>query len=155
MIDNDFSSPGTMFMLVPAVDSSPRHQIHNLYFFTTTVRHFFSLPFLLLLLLLLLLFLLLLFLLSLPLLFLFLPLFLCLLLLGKSKVYELVSLEGPSKAALARFGVAAMVSIPLLIGQRKDVILGGLECGLWITLGYITQAMALQSISSGKCAACH
>ena len=58
----------------------------------------------------------------------------------------------PSEAALARFGVAAMVSIPLLIGQRKDVILAGLECGLWITLGYITQAMALQTISSGKCA---
>jgi drug/metabolite transporter (DMT)-like permease len=58
----------------------------------------------------------------------------------------------PSEAALARFGVAAFVSLPLLIGQRKDVILGGFECGLWITLGYITQAMALQTISSGKCA---
>ena len=58
----------------------------------------------------------------------------------------------PSEAALARFGVAALVSIPLLIGKRKDVILGGLECGLWITMGYITQAMALETISSGKCA---
>jgi hypothetical protein len=58
----------------------------------------------------------------------------------------------PSEAALARFGVAAMVSIPLLIGKRKDVIFAGLECGLWITIGYITQAMALQTISSGKCA---
>jgi drug/metabolite transporter (DMT)-like permease len=58
----------------------------------------------------------------------------------------------PSEAALARFGVAAIVSLPLLIGQRKDVILAGFECGLWITLGYITQAMALQTISSGKCA---
>jgi drug/metabolite transporter (DMT)-like permease len=58
----------------------------------------------------------------------------------------------PSEAALARFGVAACVSIPLLIGQRKDIILAGLECGLWITIGYITQAMALSTISSGKCA---
>ena len=58
----------------------------------------------------------------------------------------------PSEAALARFGVAALVSIPLLIGKRKDVIFAGLECGLWVTIGYITQAMALQTISSGKCA---
>jgi hypothetical protein len=58
----------------------------------------------------------------------------------------------PSEAALARFGVAACVSIPLLIGQRKDIILAGLECGVWVTMGYITQAMALTTISSGKCA---
>eukprot|EP00547_Thalassionema_nitzschioides_P007761 CAMPEP_0194222264 /NCGR_PEP_ID=MMETSP0156-20130528/32507_1 /TAXON_ID=33649 /ORGANISM="Thalassionema nitzschioides, Strain L26-B" /LENGTH=418 /DNA_ID=CAMNT_0038952979 /DNA_START=133 /DNA_END=1389 /DNA_ORIENTATION=- len=58
----------------------------------------------------------------------------------------------PSEAALARFGVAAVVSVPLLIGQRLDVIKGGLECGAWITLGYISQAMALETIPSGKCA---
>jgi drug/metabolite transporter (DMT)-like permease len=58
----------------------------------------------------------------------------------------------PSEAALARFGIAALVAAPLLIGQRKDIILAGLECGLWITLGYITQAMALEYIPSGKCA---
>ena len=58
----------------------------------------------------------------------------------------------PSEAALARFGVAAFASLPLLIGQRKDVILAGFECGIWITLGYITQAMALSTIPSGKCA---
>ena len=58
----------------------------------------------------------------------------------------------PSQAAFARFGVAALVSLPLLIGQRKDVIIAGFECGLWITLGYITQAMALEFIPSGKCA---
>lgn len=30
--------------------------------------------------------------------------------------------------------------------------MGGFECGLWITLGYVSQAMALATISSGKCA---
>jgi hypothetical protein len=55
----------------------------------------------------------------------------------------------PSETALARFGVAAAVSIPFLIGQKKDVILGGLECGLWISLGYITQALALKEIDAG------
>jgi drug/metabolite transporter (DMT)-like permease len=58
----------------------------------------------------------------------------------------------PSEAALARFGVAAAVGLPLLVGQKKEVILGGLECGLWISLGYITQAVALSTIPSGKCA---
>ena len=49
----------------------------------------------------------------------------------------------PSEAAFARFGVAAIVSMPLLIGQKKEIIFAGLECGFWITIGYITQAMAL------------
>lgn len=58
----------------------------------------------------------------------------------------------PSEFALARFGVAGVVCLPLLISQRKDIILAGFECGLFITLGYITQAVALSSISAGKCA---
>jgi drug/metabolite transporter (DMT)-like permease len=58
----------------------------------------------------------------------------------------------PSEAAFARFGIAALVSFPLLINQRKDVIFAGLECGMWITLGYVCQAVALSTISSGKCA---
>ena len=58
----------------------------------------------------------------------------------------------PSEAAFARFGVAALVSIPLLIGQKKEIIFAGLECGFWITIGYVTQAMALGTISAGKCA---
>jgi drug/metabolite transporter (DMT)-like permease len=44
------------------------------------------------------------------------------------------------------------VSLPLLIRQRWDVILAGLECGLWISLGYFTQALALSTIDSGQCA---
>merc|ERR1712087_457925 len=40
----------------------------------------------------------------------------------------------PSEAALARFGVAALVSVPLLINQRKDIIMAGIECGIFITL---------------------
>eukprot|EP00553_Chaetoceros_curvisetus_P013798 CAMPEP_0204637104 /NCGR_PEP_ID=MMETSP0717-20131115/35608_1 /ASSEMBLY_ACC=CAM_ASM_000666 /TAXON_ID=230516 /ORGANISM="Chaetoceros curvisetus" /LENGTH=422 /DNA_ID=CAMNT_0051656385 /DNA_START=708 /DNA_END=1976 /DNA_ORIENTATION=- len=58
----------------------------------------------------------------------------------------------PSEAALARFGVAAAASTPFLINQRKDVILAGLECGLFISLGYFTQALALSTISAGECA---
>lgn len=58
----------------------------------------------------------------------------------------------PSEAAFARFGLAGLVSIPFLINQRKDVILAGLECGLWITIGYIAQAFALETMPSGKVA---
>jgi drug/metabolite transporter (DMT)-like permease len=58
----------------------------------------------------------------------------------------------PSEAAFARFGLAALVSFPLLVKQNKDVILAGLECGIFITLGYISQSLALDTISSGKCA---
>lgn len=58
----------------------------------------------------------------------------------------------PSEAALARFGLAGVVSLPLLINQPMNVVLGGLECGLWVTLGYIAQALALSTISSGQCA---
>ena len=58
----------------------------------------------------------------------------------------------PSEAAFARFGLAGIVSIPFLINQRKDVILAGLECGLWIAIGYISQAFALETLESGKVA---
>ena len=58
----------------------------------------------------------------------------------------------PSEFAFARFGIAALVSWPLLLNQPLAVILAGLECGLTITIGYITQAMALTTIESGKCA---
>ena len=58
----------------------------------------------------------------------------------------------PSEAALARFGLAAVVSIPLLLNQKWNVIRAGLECGLWISLGYFTQALALSTIDSGQCA---
>ena len=57
-----------------------------------------------------------------------------------------------SEAALARFGVAALVGLPFLFGKQKEVIQAGLECGALISAGYITQAMALQTIPSARCA---
>lgn len=58
----------------------------------------------------------------------------------------------PSEFALARFGVAALVASPLLVGRGKEIVFAGLECGLYIALGYFAQAAALQYIDSGKCA---
>merc|ERR1719384_2343246 len=58
----------------------------------------------------------------------------------------------PSEFAYFRFGVAAVACIPFLVNKRMDIILAGLECGIWVTLGYFSQALALSSISSGKCA---
>jgi drug/metabolite transporter (DMT)-like permease len=48
--------------------------------------------------------------------------------------------------------VAALVSAPLLWKQNMRVVLAGFECGLTIALGYISQAMALETIPSGECA---
>jgi drug/metabolite transporter (DMT)-like permease len=58
----------------------------------------------------------------------------------------------PSEFALARFGVAGLVCVPLLFKQNWDIIKAGFECGLYICLGYVTQAVALSSIPAGKCA---
>jgi len=58
----------------------------------------------------------------------------------------------PSEFAFARFGVAALASSPFLFNQNLDVIKGGLECGLFVSLGYLTQALALSYISAGQCA---
>jgi len=58
----------------------------------------------------------------------------------------------PSEFAFARFGVAALASAPFLWNQNKGVILAGLECGVYICLGYFTQALALSYISAGQCA---
>jgi hypothetical protein len=51
----------------------------------------------------------------------------------------------PSEFALARFGVAGLASLPFVIGQPSPVILAGLECGLWIAVGYFTQGTYLTS----------
>jgi len=58
----------------------------------------------------------------------------------------------PSEAALARFGIAALAAAPFVIKQRMDIVLAGLECGVWVALGYFAQAIALSTISSGQCA---
>ena len=49
-----------------------------------------------------------------------------------------------------RFGVAAIALLPLLVqssskeedGLPRDLVLGGLECGGWLALGYIAQVKA-------------
>lgn len=44
------------------------------------------------------------------------------------------------------------MSLPLLWRQNGRVVLAGFECGLTIALGYISQAVALETIPSGECA---
>lgn len=59
----------------------------------------------------------------------------------------------PSEAAFARFGLSAVASIPILINQRnKAVIFAGFELGVLLSIGYLSQASALESIAAGKCA---
>jgi len=80
----------------------------------------------------------------------------------------------PSEATFARFGVASAVAFPILAKQWWDghiaksvasgdskseiadnffpIILAGLECGLYISLGYFSQALALESVGSTEVA---
>jgi len=60
-----------------------------------------------------------------------------------------------SVAAAMRFCIAAAALSPLLRDLRslpRDLIAGGLECGCWIALGYIAQALALQDLQAGAVA---
>jgi len=56
-------------------------------------------------------------------------------------------------AAAARFTGAALALLPLLTrGDQplpRDLVLGGLECGCWIALGYVAQALALHDTPAG------
>jgi len=60
-----------------------------------------------------------------------------------------------SAAAAMRFSIAAVALSPLLRDVRslpRELITGGLECGCWIALGYIAQALALQDLQAGAVA---
>merc|ERR1712241_1471642 len=57
----------------------------------------------------------------------------------------------PSEFAFVRFAIAGLVSLPILYNslkneKRLDMILSGMECGIWISIGYVTQALALSYI---------
>ena len=61
-----------------------------------------------------------------------------------------------SAAASMRFFVAAVALLPLLSqGPRpmpRGLVIGGLECGMWLALGYIGQALALHDLPAGAVA---
>ena len=71
----------------------------------------------------------------------------------------------PSSAAAAlRFSIAGIALLPLLAQPTadedggddarlpRDLITGGLECGCWLALGYIAQALALHDLPAGAVA---
>jgi len=63
-----------------------------------------------------------------------------------------------SAAAALRFSVAALALLPLLKppeGEKelpRELVLGGLECGCWLALGYIAQSLALHDLPAGTVA---
>jgi len=59
----------------------------------------------------------------------------------------------PAEIAFSRFLVAALVCIPILYLNRRQLplIKAGLECGLSVSINYICQAKALELIPAGKC----
>lgn len=64
------------------------------------------------------------------------------------------SLE-PSVAAFLRFGISAMVFLPnvfYVMKARPEVIMAGLEVGIYSTIGYLSQAVALQTTPASTAA---
>lgn len=62
-----------------------------------------------------------------------------------------------SAAAGSRFGLAAVALLPLLRTSDGSslppaLVKGGLECGGWLALGYIAQALALRDLPAGAVA---
>jgi drug/metabolite transporter (DMT)-like permease len=59
----------------------------------------------------------------------------------------------PAEIAFCRFFVSALVCLPILYTNRKQLplIKAGLECGLSVSINYICQAQALEFIPAGKC----
>ncbi len=51
-----------------------------------------------------------------------------------------------------RFFLATGALLPFLWGKGMDVFKAGLEVGLWVTLGYITQAIGLETTEASKSA---
>ncbi|KAG5192453.1 hypothetical protein JKP88DRAFT_266157 [Tribonema minus] len=61
------------------------------------------------------------------------------------------SLE-PSTAAALRFGIAALALAPALTRITGKALRDGLEIGLWVAMGYISQSIALTTTSASKSA---
>jgi len=51
-----------------------------------------------------------------------------------------------------RFLLASVALLPFLWGKGMPVLKAGLEVGLWVTLGYITQAIGLETTEASKSA---
>lgn len=51
-----------------------------------------------------------------------------------------------------RFALATLSLLPFLLKASKEVLFAGLEVGLWVSLGYITQAVGLETTEASKSA---
>lgn len=61
----------------------------------------------------------------------------------------------PSVAAFLRFGISALVFLPnvfYVLKARPEVILAGMEVGIYSTIGYLSQAVALQTTPASTAA---
>jgi drug/metabolite transporter (DMT)-like permease len=58
----------------------------------------------------------------------------------------------PSVAASVRFAMGALALSPFLGRLPKEMVSKGIECGLWVALGYISQAIGLETVSASKSA---
>lgn len=55
-----------------------------------------------------------------------------------------------SLLTMMRFFLASGALLPFLWGKGLGVFKAGLEVGLWVTLGYLTQAIGLETTEVGR-----
>lgn len=70
-------------------------------------------------------------------------------------VYDAVPDMGPAEWSLLRFGLGAAALTPFFVRgwrDQRDAMVGGLEIGVWIALGYFGQAIGLLTTTADKSA---
>jgi len=66
-------------------------------------------------------------------------------------IKDTVASMSPSVLIVGRFGLAALVLLPLVIRERdRDTWRAGLDLGFWLWLGYVTQAQGLVYTSASR-----
>ncbi|OMO60618.1 Drug/metabolite transporter [Corchorus capsularis] len=67
-------------------------------------------------------------------------------------IKEVEAIMDPSTFTVVRFMVSAIPFIPFVVQARDDVCTrnAGIELGLWVSLGYLTQALGLLTSDAGR-----
>jgi drug/metabolite transporter (DMT)-like permease len=56
----------------------------------------------------------------------------------------------PPDYAVLRFSLAAAALVPLARWDNRELLIGSAQCGMWVSAGYMTQAVALTTASANK-----
>lgn len=67
-------------------------------------------------------------------------------------IKEVEAIIDPSAFTVVRFALSAIPFIPFVLRARDDVHIrnAGFELGLWVSLGYLMQALGLETSDAGR-----